>query len=284
MFKNFSSSLFFNKLYGNRAHLFHIVTVSPWPYILSWGIFFFLLGFACYMHGYAFDVNFFSASTYGILILLGGIPQWARDIIREGTFQGRHSQIVQTSLRIGFCLFILSEVLFFFSFFWAFFHTSLSPTPVFGCVWPPKNLPILDPWSIPFANTLILLYSGISITFVHHSLVNGGSEEDIFLGFIFTLIAAYVFIALQFFEYTEASFSINDGAYGSVFFLTTGFHGAHVIIGSILILICFERTWAGHFTKKHMVGFETSAWYWHFVDVVWLFVFTFFYWWSGILN
>ena len=280
--RNLYNNLFKNRTYGGRAHLFHIVTYSPWPYIIAWGTFLFLLGFVCFMHN--FLIIDISPLFIGLFVLALGVPQWFRDIIREGTFQGRHSQIVQKSLRIGFCLFILSEVLFFFSFFWAFFHTSLSPVTVFGCVWPPKNLPILDPWSIPFANTLILLYSGISITLAHHNLMEGESSENILYGFFFTLAAAFVFISLQFFEYTQATFTIADGTYGSVFFLTTGCHGIHVIIGSILILVCFVRTWAGHFTKKHMVGFEAAAWYWHFVDVVWLFVFTFFYWWGGFTN
>ena len=177
-------------------------------------------------------------------------------------------------------LFLLSEVMFFLAFFWAFCHSSLAPTIEIGAVWPPKGIEALSPWEIPFLNTLILLSSGAAVTWAHHAILAGSREQALY-GLLATIILAVVFTGFQAMEYIEAPFTISDGIYGSTFYLATGFHGLHVIIGTIFLIICCIREYLGHFTAKHHFGFEAAAWYWHFVDVVWLFLFVSIYWWGG---
>ena len=167
--------------------------------------------------------------------------------MREATFFGFHTKKVVDNIRLGVILFITSEVMFFFSVFWAYFHSSLAPTPEIGCVWPPKGFPVLNPYGIPLLNTVILILSGCTITIAHHALVNVSREETI-KGFIYTLALALAFTSFQFKEYVDAPFDISDGIYGSVFFFSTGFHGIHVIIGTIFISVCFFRYVDHHFT------------------------------------
>jgi heme/copper-type cytochrome/quinol oxidase subunit 3 len=205
---------------------------------------------------------------------------WFGDIIQEGTREGEHTLLVQQGLRFGMILFIVSEIFFFVSFFWAFFHFALSPNIFIYCVWPPIGVTTLDPWSIPCLNTVILLSSGVTLTWAHRLILLNkevGATHTllttIFLGVIFTL--------LQIFEYTQTTFSINDSAYGSIFFVATGFHGLHVLVGTIFLAVCYIRLRKGHFTPTRHLGFECAAWYWHFVDVVWLFLFTTIYWWGA---
>jgi cytochrome c oxidase subunit 3 len=170
--------------------------------------------------------------------------------------------------------------MFFFAFFWAFFHSSLSPAVEIGCVWPPAGIVPFNPWKVPLFNTFILLLSGLTITICHHALVKGQDRLcTIFFGA--TIFLALSFTLVQLYEYRISPFGISDGIYGSTFFMATGFHGLHVIIGSIFISICFLRMLSGHFTREHHVGFECAAWYWHFVDIVWLFLFVVVYWWGG---
>jgi len=187
--------------------------------------------------------------------------------------------VVQKGLKMGMVLFIVSEVLFFFAFFWAFFHSSLAPAVQIGSVWPPVGISVFDPWGIPLLNTLILLLSGLTITYTHHGLLLG-YKDVVKDGFLFTLLLAFLFTFFQGYEYLNAAFSISDGIYGSTFYLATGFHGFHVLIGTLFILVCFLRR--GQFTVDHHVGFEAAAWYWHFVDVVWLFLFVTIYWWGSL--
>lgn len=186
---------------------------------------------------------------------------------REGTFQGLHTAIVETGLRIGIILFIVSEVMFFSSFFWAFFHRSLSPNVELGAQWPPLGVQAFNPFRVPLLNTIILLSSGVRVTWCHHSLMVGDMPErqkslaaTIFLGAYFTLV--------QLFEYIEAPFSITDSRYGSTFFIATGFHGFHVIVGTLFLAATYARMNSCSFSKVHHFGFEARAWYWHFVDVV----------------
>jgi heme/copper-type cytochrome/quinol oxidase subunit 3 len=187
---------------------------------------------------------------------------------------------VQKGLSMGMILFIVSEVMFFFGIFWAFFHSSLSPNIEIGAVWPPKGIVTFDAWKIPLLNTIILLTSGASVTWAHHALVAGNRSETT-LGLIFTVCLGLVFTMFQAYEYSHALFTIRDTVYGSVFFLATGFHGFHVIIGTIFLFACLLRHLNYHFTTKHHLGFEAAAWYWHFVDVVWLFLFISIYWWGA---
>ncbi len=177
-------------------------------------------------------------------------------------------------------LFVGSEVVFFGGFFWAFFHASLSPSVVLGMIWPPVNIVVLNPWAIPLLNTSILLLSGLSITWVHFAIIAGNYNNAV-SGFVVTLVLAFAFIGLQIGEYFEAPFNFTDSVYCSAFFALTGLHGLHVIVGTIFITVCFIRLLKAQFTTKHHLGFEFASWYWHFVDVVWLFLYVFVYIWGG---
>nr|AVV48240.1 cytochrome c oxidase subunit III [Microporella ordo] len=206
--------------------------------------------------------------------------QWWRDVTREGTFQGFHTSKTTKGLQMGMVLFIVSEVCFFFAFFWAFFHSSLAPTIELGNMWPPKGVNPLSPWGIPLLNTMVLLSSGVTVTWAHHSLL-AINHKEVLIGLIATVALGLYFTFLQASEYLETSFSISDSAYGTTFFVATGFHGLHVIIGTTFLFICLIRAQKMHFTQSHHFGFEAAAWYWHFVDVVWLFLFISIYWWGS---
>jgi len=267
-------------LHNNQRHTYHMVTVSPWPLLGSLGAMITTFGGVMYMHSYRSGGL---ALSLGIISLTVVATLWWRDVIREATYEGMHTRLVQIGLRIGMVLFIVSEVMFFFAFFWAYFHSALAPTVEIGCVWPPKGIVPFNPWGIPLLNTCILLLSGVTITAVHHYLISGDqvrAEE----GFLYTIGLALFFTAFQAFEYFAAPFSISDGIYGSTFYMATGFHGLHVIIGTTFIAVCFVRLLLNHFTKQHHFGFEAAAWYWHFVDVVWLFLFVSIYWWGSVTS
>ena len=255
-------------------HPYHLVDPSPWPYVMSCGVLLTTLGTVVYFH-YS---QLFLVSL-GFLSILVCMFLWLKDVIRESTFQGYHSKMVVLGLKIGFLLFIVSEILFFFSFFWAFFHSSLSPSVEIGVVWPPTGVDPLNPFSVPLLNTAILLSSGATVTWAHHGIVNGNRKEAI-QGLILTVFLGVFFTALQAIEYVEAPFSIADSVYGSTFFVATGFHGLHVIIGTLFLGVCLIRLFFSHFTKSHHFGFEAASWYWHFVDVVWLFLYVCIYWWG----
>jgi len=234
-------------------------------------------GFVMYFHGYSGGGFLWKL---GISMILFMMFCWWRDIVREGTIEGQHTHSVQTGLRIGVILFILSEVMFFFAFFWAFFHSSFNPNPAIGGIWPPSFLVTLNPWKLPLWNTIILLSSGATVTWAHHSIVYGDKEQAS-LALILTIVLAVIFTAVQGLEYFHAPFTISDSVYGSTFFMATGFHGFHVIIGTTFLAVCLMRLHLDHFTREHHFGFEAAAWYWHFVDVVWLFLFVTIYWWGS---
>jgi len=208
------------------------------------------------------------------------IFQWWRDITRERTFQGFHTKKVLLGLKWGIILFIISEIFFFISFFWSFFHSSLSPSIELGINWPPINIYSFDPFKIPLLNTIILLSSGISITWAHHRLLINNFKQ-IYKRLIITILLGIYFSILQLLEYLEAQFSISDSIYGTTFFISTGFHGLHVLIGTSFLLICLIRHQFNNFSNNHHFGFEAAAWYWHFVDVVWLFLYISIYWWGN---
>jgi len=260
-----------------KTHLYHIVDISPWPLVCSMGVFFMLSGFCCYMQRIEYGMFL---CLLGFMVLCFTLFAWWMDIVRESTFQGKHTLVVQRGLKIGFILFICSEVVFFGGFFWAFFHSSLSPAIVLGAIWPPVNIIGLNAFGVPLLNTAILLLSGFSITWVHFALISGNYTEAL-VGFFVTLGLAVLFTLLQLGEYFTAPFNISDSIYGSVFYTLTGLHGVHVIIGSIFIAVCFFRFLDNHFTTKHHLGFEFASWYWHFVDVVWLFLYVFVYMWGN---
>nr|YP_007890482.1 cytochrome c oxidase subunit III [Andalucia godoyi]AGH23976.1 cytochrome c oxidase subunit 3 [Andalucia godoyi] len=260
-----------------KKHPFHLVDPSPWPLFAAASVFSLVIGGVMYMHSYE-NANLVFSS--GLISLLYVMFVWWRDIVREGTYQGHHTVEVQTGLRMGVLLFIVSEAALFLAFFWAFFHSSLAPNIEIGSVWPPLGIEPLSAWEVPFLNTLILLSSGATVTWAHHAIVAGYRKEAI-LALILTISLAAVFTALQIFEYATASFSLSDGIYGSTFYMATGFHGFHVFVGTCALTVCLLRQIRYHFTTSHHVGFEAAAWYWHFVDVVWLFLFVSIYWWGG---
>ncbi|CAI9262474.1 unnamed protein product [Lactuca saligna] len=204
---------------------------------------------------------------------------WWRDVLRESTLEGHHTKVVQLGPRYGFILFIVSEVMFLFALFRASSHSSLAPTVEIGGIWPPKGIAVLDPREIPFLNTLIPLSSGAAVTWAHHAILAGKEKRAVY-ALVATVSLALVFTAFQGMEYYQAPPTISDSIYGSTFFLATGFHGFHVIIGTLFSIICGIRQYLGHLTKEHHVGFEAAAWYWHFVDVVRLFPFVSIYWWG----
>nr|ACR00043.1 cytochrome c oxidase subunit III [Pectinaria gouldii] len=254
---------------------FHLVEYSPWPLTGSIGALALTTGLASWFHGYGYN-----CAILGVLIILLTMLQWWRDIIREGTFLGHHTSAVSSGLRWGMILFIASEVLFFFAFFWAFFHSSLAPTPELGCCWPPMGIQPLNPFSIPLLNTAVLLASGVTVTWAHHSLMEG-DRKDAIQALLITVALGGYFTYLQAGEYFEAPFTIADSVYGATFFVATGFHGLHVLIGSSFLLVCLIRTYLHHFSTGHHFGFEAAAWYWHFVDVVWIFLYLCIYWWGS---
>lgn len=258
-------------------HGFHLVDPSPWPIVSAFAALMLTFGGVLYMHGY---VGGSFLWQFGLCMILFMMFCWWRDIIREGTFEGQHTRKVQSGLRLGVLLFIVSEVMFFFAFFWAFFHSSFNPSHVLGGVWPPAYLAILDPWKVPLLNTVLLLSSGATVTWAHHSIIWGVKEQSSF-ALLTTIFLAIVFTMLQGLEYITAPFTISDSVYGSTFYMATGFHGFHVFIGTCFLVVCFFRLYANHFTQEHHFGFEAAAWYWHFVDVVWLFLFVTIYWWGS---
>jgi len=262
---------------NNQKHPFHLVDSSPWALIASVGVFSMTVGFAMYMHQFA--GGFFCFST-GFLTILYVMFVWWRDIIREALYEGQHTVSVQFGMRWGMFLFIVSEIMFFFAFFWAFFHTSLSPAHDIGGIYPPNGIDIISPWEVPLVNTLLLLLSGLTVTWSHNTIIAGFRKSAI-ISLIITVFLAIIFTSLQIFEYNTSSFAISDGIYGSTFFMATGFHGFHVFIGTCFLTVCAIRLYKNHFTRQHHFGFEAACWYWHFVDVVWLFLFITIYWWSS---
>ena len=257
-------------------HPFHLVDESPWPLLAS------LRGarLTCGL------LNWFQTSNpnlfYLALILLAIVSfQWWRDIVREGALIGFHSSIVELGLRWGMILFIVSEVFFFLSFFWAFFHSRLAVNVELGNQWPPKGILAFSPFGVPLLNTVILLSSGVRVTWAHHSLIANNHSQTA-ASLLVTIVLGIYFTFLQGVEYLEARFRFADSVYGSTFFLATGFHGLHVIVGTTFLAVCLFRLCRYDFRAAHHFGFEAAAWYWHFVDVVWLFLFVVIYWWGGV--
>jgi len=249
---------------------FHLVTPSPWPILLSFSLLNLTVGAVLYMHGF---LNGGIVLTTGFILTVSGMTLWFRDVITEGTYLGDHTKEVRHGLMIGVLLFIVSEVFAFLSVFWAFFHSSLSPAVEIGGSWPPMGITPLDPFAIPLLNTFLLLSSGAFITYAHHALIAGNRKAAID-GVFLTLVLAIAFTLLQYYEYSEAGFSMSDGVYGSAFYASTGLHGLHVIVGTIFILVGYIRLINYQLTNSTHQGFEASILYWHFVDVVWIVIFS----------
>ena len=265
-----------------KHHDYHLVDPSAWPVIGAIGAFILAVGAVQYFHG--------APLWYvvpGFLVVFYTMAGWWRDVLREGN-AGDHTPVVQLHLRYGMLLFIASEVMFFVAWFWAFFDASLFPgeaiqasrTAFTGGHWPPQGIEVFDPWHIPLLNTLILLASGTTVTWAHHALQHG-DKKGLVQGLILTVVLGMIFTALQAFEYAHAAFSFGGSIYGSTFFMATGFHGFHVLVGTIFLAICLIRAINDGFNAKQHFGFEAAAWYWHFVDVVWLFLFASIYIWGS---
>ena len=259
---------------ADQKHPFHLVEPSPWPAMGAVSAFVLVIGAALFMHGHDYGVETIGV---GLALVLATMFFWWRDIVREAEYQGHHTPVVQISMRYGMMLFICSEVMFFVAFFWAFFDSSLFPA---GGVWPPEGIKTFDPFDLPLINTLVLLLSGCTVTWAHHALVKD-NRRDFLQGLSLTILLGALFTALQAIEYSHAPFGFTEGIYPSVFFMATGFHGFHVIVGTLFLAVCLWRGFLGHFSPRQHFGFEAAAWYWHFVDVVWLFLFVCIYIWGS---
>ena len=264
----------------SALHPYHIVDPSPWPLVTAFTAFFLVRGLTLYRHSFTLGFTLFSL---GLTRTVLNATFWWRDIVREATFEGHHTLSVQNGLRFGRVLFIVSEIRLFFAFFWAFFHASLSPTPQLGGTWPPRGIEVISPWSIPLLNTRLLLTSGASLTWSHSALL-GGYRQEACTSLVLTLAFATLFTAFQGYEYLNAPFTIADGVYGSTFYRLTGLHGRHVLVGTLFLAVALYRRVRHHYTTNTHLGFECAAWYWHFVDVVWILLFLAVYTWGeGVL-
>lgn len=262
---------------AKHYHPFHLVDPSPWPYVGAFGALGMTIGGVMYFHSYEYgELLLLTSMSVVILVMI----VWWRDVIREGSFEGHHTMVVQRGLRQGMLLFIVSEVMFFFSFFWAFFHSSMGPTIEIGGVWPPIGIVPIDAFEVPLLNTAVLLTSGATVTWCHYGVI-GGDRFNSIVSLFLTIVLGIIFTGLQALEYYEAPFTIADSVFGSTFFMATGFHGFHVLIGTSFLAVCFFRLLDNHFTKHHHNGLEAAIWYWHFVDFVWIFLFFSIYWWGA---
>ena len=263
---------------GAKTHEYHILPPSIWPLSGAMSALVMASGAVMWMHEAAYGGWVFLLGLAGVLFTM---YSWWADCVREAE-AGEHSKVVQIHLRYGMILFIASEVMFFVGWFWSWFDFSLFPSQIdeIGGVWPPQSIEVLDPFKLPLLNTLLLLCSGTTLTWSHHSLLHGdreGAKQGLWL----TIILGLVFSAVQAYEYMHASFPFAGLNYSAAFYMATGFHGFHVIVGTIMLIVCLARLYKGHFTPKQHLGFETTAWYWHFVDVVWLFLFVTIYVWGS---
>ena len=268
--------------HAKPQHPYHLVDPSPWPAVGAVSAFLLAVGTISYMHGQSLWLT-----VPGILGVLYTMFMWWRDVIKESN-EGFHTPVVQLGLRYGMILFIASEVMFFVAWFWAFFDASIAPGAAIeparaaftGGHWPPTGIEVFDPWHLPLLNTLILLTSGTTVTWAHHALIHG-DRKGLISGLTLTVILGLIFTSVQAYEYANAPFSFAGNIYGATFFMATGFHGFHVIVGTIFLFVCLVRAYRNDFTPKQHFGFEAAAWYWHFVDVVWLFLFFCIYVWGG---
>ena len=279
----------------SKHHDYHIIDPSPWPFVGSVGALVMAFGAICYMK-YAegaqmlmFGMDWASPWLFfiGLLIVLYTMFGWWSDTIKE-SHEGHHTRVVSLHLRYGMMMFIASEVMFFVAWFWAFFDASLFPGEIHqvaraeftGGQWPPAGIEVLDPLHLPLYNTVILLLSGTTVTWAHHALLHNGRKGLVY-GLTLTVLLGVLFSCVQVYEYVHAPFAFKDSIYGATFFMATGFHGFHVFVGTVFLLVCLIRAARGDFTPQKHFGFEAAAWYWHFVDVVWLFLFFAVYVWGG---
>jgi len=276
---------------GAKNHDYHILPPSPWPIIAAFSALAMAAGGIMWLNKAAYGGVLFYV---GLALVLYSAFGWWSQVIKEA-HAGDHTPVVQLHLRYGMILFIASEVMFFVGWFWAWFNFSLFPVAMelvngkghriadaAGVVaqWPPKGLQVIDPFAFPLLNTLILLCSGTTVTWAHHALIHG-DRDGLKRGLWCTILLGLTFSSIQAFEYAHAPFPFTGLNYTSAFFMATGFHGFHVMIGTIFLAVCLRRAYKGDFTPRQHFGFEAAAWYWHFVDVVWLFLFAVIYVWGG---
>jgi cytochrome c oxidase subunit III len=278
-----------------KQHDYHIIDPSPWPFLGSVGALIMAIGGVAwmqYLKGASLQLFGLQLATpwiffIGLAVVLYTMFGWWSDTVKEA-HNGDHTRVVSLHLRYGMMMFIASEVMFFVAWFWAFFDASLyaneaiqaSRVAYTGGIWPPKGIEVLDPLHLPLYNTIILLLSGTTVTWAHHALLHG-DRKGLINGLVLTVVLGVIFSFVQAYEYAHAPFAFKDSIYGATFFMATGFHGFHVLVGTIFLAVCLFRALAGHFTEKQHFGFEAAAWYWHFVDVVWLFLFAAIYIWAS---
>ena len=272
-----------------KNHDYHLVDPSPWPFVASVSAFVMAVGAVMTMKsmalfGLKLGPYFLVAGFIGVLYVM---YEWWSDVIKEAN-HGDHTRVVQIHHRYGMMMFIASEIMFFVAWFWAYFDASIyaneaiqySRVEKLGGQWPPKGIEVFNPWHLPLLNTMILLTSGTTVTWAHHALLNG-DRKGLKQGLLLTVLLGALFTCVQVYEYGHAAFSFAGHIYGATFFMATGFHGFHVLIGTIFLGVCLYRASKNEFTQTQHLGFEFAAWYWHFVDVVWLFLFAAIYLWGS---
>lgn len=268
----------------HQDHPYHLVDPSPMPILTAFSMMAMAVGAAMTFHEMGEGPYVLAA---GVLAVMACCFYWWKDVIYEGLVGKHHSNEVRHGLRFGMALFITSEVMFFVAFFWAFFNAFMYPVApledLWGIAagpWPPEGVQTFDPWDLPFMNTLVLLLSGTTVTWAHHALIHG-DRDGLINGLWCTVLLGMSFTGLQALEYSHAAFGLTDGIYPTTFYLATGFHGFHVIVGTIFLAVCLLRAYKGQLSPEGHLGFEFAAWYWHFVDAVWLFLFVCIYWWGS---
>ncbi len=277
-------------VFSTYSHPFHLVDPSPWPFCTSIGLWYLAFTTVAFFH------NFLSSAfniVFGLIYLGLALAFWWRDVIRESTYEFKHTPYVRRGLLTGMLLFIISEVMFFFGFFWAFFHASLAPSHMIGGVWPPAIIAAISPWQLPLVNSLCLLLSGVTLTIAHRQLTSLPYYNQtvslqwplvrrLILWLQVTVFLGVFFLSCQGVEYYLSPFTFQDTVFGGTFYILTGLHGFHVLVGTVFLLVCLWRASRLHFTLWKQVGFKSAVWYWHFVDVVWIFLFIVIYIWGGL--
>ena len=258
-----------------KNHDYHILQPSIWPLLAALSAFILLFGAVLYFHEYGMAVM-----LIGFLAVLYCMYGWWSEVITESKV-GDHTPVVTIGLRYAVIMFIASEVMFFVAWFWTFFKHAMYPMDAIGNTWPPVGIETFDPWHLPLINTLILLCSGAAATWAHHAIAHDNDRNGLINGLILSIILGALFTVFQAYEYSHASFGFSGNIYGASFFMATGFHGFHVLVGTVFLAVCLLRALKGHFTPEKHIGFEAAAWYWHFVDVVWLFLFAAIYIWGS---
>ncbi len=265
---------------------YHLVKPSVWPILGAFAAGLMVFGTVMFMHKMKIEIGSLSIDLgtkwplIGLVGVLAIMFVWWRDIIREAFVEKAHSPVTKIGLRYGMALFIASEVMFFAAFFWAYYQYALYPPEFINHLWPPADIKTFDPFEMPFMMTLILLLSGTTVTWAHHAALEG-NQKDLVKALACTVALGFTFSCFQAFEYHHAQFTLKSGVFGSTFYMATGFHGLHVIIGTIFLAVCWWRAKQGQFTPDSHFGLEAAAWYWHFVDVVWLFLFVSVYWYGS---